>query len=334
MDSSQPCQEIIVMAKIKYHFNSKSLTFEKVHIRWKDRLMKLLSYLATASVFSAVVIIFAYNFFSSPKEKAQQREIEQYKLQFKMLNDRLDRVSKVMEDMQNRDDNIYRVIFEAEPIPGSIRKAATGGADRYAKLEGIDNTGLIVETAKKLDQLSRQLYVQSKSFDEVFNMAKNKEQMMASLPAIVPLKQGVDRIVSGYGYRIHPIYKTMRMHTGIDFTAPRGTPIYATADGVVVSPDKSVSGYGICVIIDHGFGYQTLYGHMNRAGVRPGQKVKRGQVIGYVGSSGLAVAPHLHYEVIKNGKKINPINFFFNDLSPDDYKKVLEVSSRVNQSLS
>ena len=323
------------MAKVKYHFNSKNLTFEKVTLKWKDRAIKLLSYLATGTVFSAVVILIAYNFFNSPKEKAQQREIEQYKLQYKILSDRMDKVNAVLGELQEKDDNIYRVIFEAEPIASSIRNAATGGTDKYSKLEGLKNAEIVIETTKKLDKISRQMYIQSKSFDEVFSMARNKEQMMASLPAIVPIKGGTARIGSGYGYRIHPIYKTMRMHWGIDFTAPRGTPVFAAADGVVVSPDAaSISGYGIVVLLNHGFGYGTQYSQLSRTAVKPGQKVKRGQVIGYVGSTGLAVAPHLHYEVIKNGKKINPINFFFNDLSPEEYKKVLEIASRVTQSLS
>jgi murein DD-endopeptidase MepM/ murein hydrolase activator NlpD len=322
------------MAKVKYHFNPKSLTFEKAQLRWKDRLKKLLSYVATATAFSALVIVIAYNFFSSPKEKAQQREIEQYKLQYKIMNDRLEQLGKVVADLQDKDDNIYRVIFEAEPVPSSVRKASIGGADRYASLEGYDNAESIIETAKKLDRLSRQIYVQSKSFDEVFEMAKNKEKIVASLPAIVPISRGIDRIVSGYGFRIHPIYKTLRMHTGIDFTAPKGTPVYATADGVVVGNPAGMSGYGITIIVNHGFGYQTLYAHLSRVAVKPGTKVKRGQVVGYVGSTGLSVAPHLHYEVMKNGKKINPVNFFFNDLSPEDYKRVLEASSKVTQSLS
>jgi murein DD-endopeptidase MepM/ murein hydrolase activator NlpD len=240
----------------------------------------------------------------------------------------------VVADLQDKDDNIYRVIFEAEPVPSSVRKASIGGADRYASLEGYDNAESIIETAKKLDRLSRQIYVQSKSFDEVFEMAKNKEKIVASLPAIVPISRGIDRIVSGYGFRIHPIYKTLRMHTGIDFTAPKGTPVYATADGVVVGNPAGMSGYGITIIVNHGFGYQTLYAHLSRVAVKPGTKVKRGQVVGYVGSTGLSVAPHLHYEVMKNGKKINPVNFFFNDLSPEDYKRVLEASSKVTQSLS
>ncbi|MCX6273311.1 MAG: peptidoglycan DD-metalloendopeptidase family protein [Bacteroidetes bacterium] len=322
------------MAKVKYHFNSKSLTFEKVSLKWRDYFMKLMSYLATGAVFSAVVILIAYNFFNSPKEKAQQREIEQYKLQYKILNDRLDKINGVLTELQEKDDNIYRVIFEAEPISSSIRKAAQGGSNKYAKLEGLKNSEILVETTKKLDLIARQMYVQSKSFDEVFYMARNKEQMMACLPAIVPIRGGTARIVSGYGFRIHPIYKTLRMHYGIDFTAPKGTPVFATADGTVVTPEAGMSGYGIVVELNHGFGYQTTYSHLSRVAVRPGQKVKRGEVIGYVGSTGLAVAPHLHYEVMKNGKKINPVNFFFNDLSPEEYKKVLEIASRVTQSLS
>ncbi len=323
------------MAKVKYHFNTKSLTFEKVRIKWKDRLLKMLSYLATGLVFSVLVMLFAYNLLDSPKERAQQREIEQYKLQYKILNDRLESMSNILAELQEKDDNIYRVIFEAEPIPSSVRQAAQGGSNRYAPLEELDNSGTIVETAKKLDQIARQMYVQSKSFDEVFSMAKDKEKMMACLPAIVPIKGGTERIASGYGYRMHPIYKMVKMHWGVDLVATQGTPVFAAGDGVVIAPDfSSGSGYGIVVLLDHGYGYQTQYSHLSRVAVRPGEKVKRGQVIGYVGSTGLSVAPHLHYEVIKNGKKINPINFFFNDLSPEEYRKVIEISSRGGQSLS
>jgi murein DD-endopeptidase MepM/ murein hydrolase activator NlpD len=321
------------MAKIKYHFNPKSLTFEKAKITIKDRILKLLGYLAASVAFSSLVMLLAYNFLDSPKEKKLKREIDQYEFQYKLLSDRMNKVQGAIDDLQHRDDNIYRTIFEADPIPSSVRKAGFGGSERYAELKGFDNTELITETTKKLDQITSQLYVQSKSFDEVWNMARNKSQMMNSIPAIVPIRNGANKIVSGFGRRFHPLLKTLHFHTGIDITSPRGTPIYASGDGVVVEI-KGMSGYGNVVVINHGFGYQTLYAHMSKKAVKPGQKVTRGQCIGYVGSTGMSTAPHLHYEVIKNGTKINPINFFFKDLSPQEYENVIESSGKVNQALS
>jgi len=321
--------------KHHYHFNTKSLTFEKVRVTVKEKVKRFLSVVAMGTVFSSVVLLLAYNFFNSPKEKMLEREIEQYKLQYEILNERMERVNKVLSDIENRDDNIYRVIFEAEPLPGSVRAASYGGSDRYAKLEGYDNSKLIVETTQKLDVLSRRLYVQSKSYDEVLEMAKNKSQMMACLPAIMPIKNGVDKICSGFGYRLHPIYKTLHLHTGIDIISPRGTPVYATGDGVVSTPSgNSLTGYGINVVINHGYGYQTLFGHLSKKFVTEGQKIKRGQLIGYVGSTGMSTAPHLHYEVWKSGTKINPVNYFYNDLSSEEYEKVIELSSKITQSLS
>ncbi|HPS46164.1 MAG TPA: M23 family metallopeptidase [Bacteroidales bacterium] len=325
------------MAKKKhhYHFNTKSLTFEKVRVTVKQKVKRFLSVVAMGAVFSSVVLLLAYNFFNSPKEKMLEREIEQYKLQYEILNERMERVNKVLSDIESRDDNLYRVIFEAEPLPSSVRSASYGGSDRYAKLEGYDNSKLIVETTQKLDVLSRRLYVQSKSYDEVLEMAKNKSQMMACLPAIMPIKNGVDKICSGFGYRLHPIYKTLHLHTGIDIISPRGTPVYATGDGVVSTPSgNSLTGYGINVVINHGYGYQTLFGHLSKKFVTEGQKIKRGQLIGYVGSTGMSTAPHLHYEVWKSGTKINPVNYFYNDLSSEEYEKVIELSSKITQSLS
>jgi murein DD-endopeptidase MepM/ murein hydrolase activator NlpD len=242
-------------------------------------------------------------------------------------------VSTVLADMQDRDDNIYRVIFEAEPIPNSIRKAGFGGVDRYKELEGYLNSDLIIETTKKLDQLSKQIYIQSKSFDEVVKLVKNKETMLASIPAIQPISnKDLKHVPSGFGWRTDPIYKTQEFHPGIDFTANTGTEIYSTGDGVVSRADNMAQGYGNHVVIKHGFGYETLYGHMTKYIVRPGQKVKRGELIGYVGSTGRSTGPHVHYEVIKNGQKANPVNYFYQDLSPAEYQKLIEISSRASQS--
>lgn len=323
------------MAKVKYQFNTKSLTIEKVRMSLKDRLLKVLSVMTAGLVFSAVVIFIAYNFFNSPKEKMQQREIEQYKLQFEILNDRLDQMARVLEDLEDRDDNIYRVIFEAEPIPSPTRQAGYGGVDRYARLQGFKNSDIITETTKKLDNIANRIYVQSKSFDEVFKLAKNKEKMLACMPAIQPVNnKDLKRIASGFGWRSHPILKRRIFHYGIDFTAPRGTNIYATGDGVVVEAKRARGGYGNCIVIDHGYGYETLYAHLYKFNVRRGEKVKRGQIIGTVGNTGLSVGSHLHYEVHKNGKKVNPVYYFYNDLTPEEYDKVIELASKDNQVLS
>ena len=239
----------------------------------------------------------------------------------------------VLDDIQQRDDNIYRTIFEADPIPKSIRKQGFGGVNRYKKFAGYSNSDIIISTTKKIDQLTKQLYLQSKSFDDIINLTKDKSKMLASIPAIQPVSnKQLSRMASGYGYRIHPIYKTRKMHAGMDFSAKTGTEIYATGDGVISKVRRSKRGYGNHVKINHGFGYETLYAHMSKYIVRKGQKVKRGEVIGYVGNTGTSVAPHLHYEVHKNKRKINPVNFYYNDLNPEEYEKMIEISLQSNQS--
>jgi murein DD-endopeptidase MepM/ murein hydrolase activator NlpD len=275
-----------------------------------------------------------YQFFDSPKEKRLKLEIQNLTSQYEVINNDMQQVETVLDEIQERDDNIYRVIFEADPIPTSIRKQGFGGVNRYEKLLGLSNSELMINTSKKIDQLTKQLYLQSKSFDEVIDLAKNKSNMLASIPAIQPVaNKDLKRMASGYGYRIHPIYKTRKMHYGMDFSAKTGTEIYATGDGVVSKIKRSKRGYGNYVKINHGFGYETLYAHMSKYIVKRGQKVKRGEVIGYVGNSGISTAPHLHYEVRKDNKKINPMNFYYNDLNPEEYEKMLEISLQSNQSL-
>lgn len=321
------------MPKVKYYFNTHSLKYEKVVVSIRRRVFQVIGFLATAVVFGAVIMTFSYSYFESPREKQMERELSEMEFQYDILNKRLDQVTAVIHDLQRRDDDIYRVIFEAEPIPGPVREAGTGGVNRYSTLEGYSNTRLMVETNKKIDKITKQLYIQSKSFDEIFNLARNKNEMLASIPAIQPISnKDLTKMASGFGYRIHPIYKTARMHHGIDFTAPVGTEIYSTGNGKVYSIEKTGRGYGNNVVIDHGYGYKTLYAHLSKIVVKRGQKLVRGELIGYVGSTGTSTAPHLHYEVIKNGVKINPINFFFNDLTPAEYEKMLEMSSQVNQS--
>lgn len=322
------------MAKEKYHYNPASLSYEKVGISFRKRMMRTAIILLVSFLYAVVVLFIAYYFFDSPKERMLQREITHYKLQYDIMNDRLDHIQTVMEDVQDRDDNIYRVIFEAEPIPSSVRKAGFGGADRYARLEGYKNSDIIIEASRKIDQIISQLYIQSKSFDEVFEMAKNKAKMLASTPAIQPVRnKDLKRLSSYYGYRIDPFYKVIKFHEGVDFSAHVGTEIYATGDGVVKRVRKSRRGYGNTIMIDHGYSYETFYAHTDKILVIKGQKVKRGQVIATVGNTGKSTAPHLHYEVRKNGRAVDPINYFFNDLTPEEYEKILVLSQRPSQTM-
>jgi murein DD-endopeptidase MepM/ murein hydrolase activator NlpD len=318
--------------KVKYFYNTHTLSYEKVKLSWGITLLRVFGFLCAAAVFSVIIMYFAYTYFDSPKEKLLKRELAQMKVQYKSLNNRMKNIDKVLADLQDRDDNIYRVIFEAEPIPKDVRQAGFGGANLYNKLEGFDNSELMMTTTQTLDKLSREMYVQSKSYDEIKKRIENKAQMLQSIPAIQPVSnKNLMRIASGFGYRIDPIYKIMNFHSGLDFTAPTGTPIYATGDGVVSLSRYDNSGYGMHVVINHGYGYQTLYGHMSRMKVNAGQTVKRGDVIGYVGSTGKSTGPHCHYEVIKGGNKIDPVNFFYNDLSPAEYEKMLQQAAKSNQ---
>ena len=290
-------------------------------------------FLSASAFFAAIMFIAFFNFIDSPKERILIREIDNMTLQYELMNEKLSQVSTVLDNVQDRDDNIYRVIFEAEPIPSSIRKAGIGGVNRYEKLEGYNNSELIISTAKKLDQISKQLYIQSKSFDEVIEMATKKSDMLASIPAIQPVtNKELKRLSSGFGRRIDPYYKKPKFHYGVDFSAPQGTPIYATGNGTIKKTKKSRRGFGNHIVIDHGYGYESLYAHMQKYTVRKGQKVKRGDLIGYVGNSGKSTAPHLHYEVHKDGRKVNPAYYFHNDLTPEDFDRMLELAAQENQS--
>ena len=320
------------MAKIRYQFNTKSLSYERVKMSVKDRVLQLLSFFGTGLVFAAVGVLIAYNTIDSPREKALEREVDKLRFEYDLLNQRLSQMNIVLEDLQDRDDNIYRVIFEADPIPDEVRMAGFGGINRYRKYRNMENADLVTETMKKADVLAKQLVVQSKSYDEIYEMVKKKTAMLMAIPAIQPVNnKDLKRMASGFGYRTDPIYKTTKFHAGMDFAAPVGTEIYATGDGTVVRADSDASGYGNHVRIQHGYGYLTLYGHMSRIKVRAGQKVKRGDVIGYIGNTGKSVGPHLHYEVHKNGTPVNPINFYYSDLSPEEYAKMIELSSTENQ---
>ncbi|NQU34954.1 MAG: M23 family metallopeptidase [Bacteroidetes bacterium] len=322
------------MAKKKYIFNNKSLSYEESKTSSLLRIFRGLLFLITALAFSIALIIGSYTFFESPKERMLKSEISQYELQYQIMNDRLVNLQELVDEMADRDDNIYRVIFEAEPISIEERQAGYGGVDRYVKLEGYNNSELLIETARKLDKLASELYVQSKSFDDVYEMARNKEKMLACIPAIQPVNnKELKRLSSYYGYRIDPIYKINKFHAGVDFSAPQGTPIYSSGAGRVVKTNHSRRGYGNTVTIDHGYGYRTFYAHIKDIKVKKGEIVNRGQIIATVGNTGKSTAPHLHYEVRKNNRTINPIYYFFNDLSPDEFETILTLSKLPNQSL-
>jgi murein DD-endopeptidase MepM/ murein hydrolase activator NlpD len=272
--------------------------------------------------------------FESPKEKELKRELEFVKLNEQLHNKKITQLQQVLEEIQERDNNIYRLYFEVNPIPEEQRKAGFGGVNRYKALEGFDNSEMIIDVTKNMDVLSKQLYIQSKSLDEIVKLAENKEELLASIPAIMPVKkQDLTRMASGYGWRSDPFTKARKKHFGMDFTAPRGTPIYATGDGKVVRADQRSSGFGKHIRIDHGFGYISLYAHMSKYNVRRGQRVKRGDLIGFVGNTGRSQAPHLHYEISKNGRKINPINFYYGNLSPEEFEAMQKAAQIEGQSL-
>lgn len=320
------------MSKIRYRYNTKTLSYEKAITPIRTRIFRVISFLGTASVIGVIAVIIAFKYFDSPKEKQLRRDIERMQLQYNLLGRRVDQMNLVMEDLASRDNNIYRAILESDSIPDAIRKAGFGSMDRYQSLEGFDYSSLMVSLTQKVDRLEKQMYIQSKSYDDVIKMAKGKEKLIASIPAIMPISnKDLRHAPGGFGWRTHPIYKTPEFHPGMDFAAPEGTEIYATGDGVVTAADNKSQGYGNHVVIDHGFGYETLYGHMSRIAVKPGQVIKRGQVIGYVGSTGLSTAPHCHYEVHKNGELMNPLNYYYNDLSPEEYAKLVELSNESGQ---
>jgi len=313
-----------------YHFNPHTLKYEKVIVSISERVKKISFTMLSGVVLGVLFTLLWIYAFGSPKEKSLKREVAQYRRQMDVINRHVERADKVLADLERRDDGLYRVIFGAEPLRDSVPFTAL--------LTTGDNVDRILRyTTAKIDTLCNRLYVQSLSMDEVYEMARNKQERMAAMPAIMPIKKTQCQIVSGFGYRYHPILRYMRMHTGIDLSAHSGVPIYATGDGVVelAGPNaEGYAGYGTVCVIDHGFGFKTLYAHMGRVHVRKGQHVRRGEQIGVVGTSGLSQGPHLHYEVMQNNKKVNPVYFFFNDLTPSEYEQVIELANQENQCLS
>lgn len=319
------------MSKKKFHYNPQTLSYEQIDHTWAYKFKRVLVYLM-ASLFGGVIFFAVFlGFFSSPREKRLQQERKQLMAQYSLLDKQLEEMQHVMSDLQERDNNLYRVVFQAEPIPLSSRM---GGANRpyfYEELAKMTNEELAVSVTKKIDMLEKQLYVQSKSYDELIKLANENEKRLECIPAIQPvLNKDLKRVASGYGWRIDPIYHTRRFHQGMDFTAPIGTDVYATGNAVVTFTGWK-SGYGNCVILNHGYGYETLYAHLHKINVRRGQKVNRGDVIALVGNTGKSTGPHLHYEVHLRGKIMNPQNYYFQDLSPEEYDRMVQLANNAGQ---
>ncbi|RED47900.1 M23 family metallopeptidase [Seonamhaeicola aphaedonensis] len=322
------------MSKVKYYYDPESLSYRKVERKKRRTFKYVMVFLMAAALFGFFANFIIGQYIESPKEKALKRELLNMKFQYEILNKKMDEAEAVLANVADRDNNIYRVYFEANPIPEAQRKAGFGGINRYKDLEGYDNSKLIIESSKRIDILQKQIVVQSKSLDEIAALAEEKEKLLAAIPAIQPVSnEDLTRMASGYGMRTDPFTKARKMHWGMDFTAPRGTPVYASGDGKVVRADSRASGYGKHIRIDHGFGYTSLYAHLFKYNVRKNQKVKRGDLIGFVGSTGRSEAPHLHYEIFKDGKRINPINFYYGSLTAEEFSKMLEHASLENQSL-
>ena len=317
--------------KTYYFYNPNTLNYERFYPSTKDRILTVLRHLSTGIAFGVVTFFVMMYMIDSPMESQLRKENRLLQTQYEVLQLRLDNALDVLNDIQQRDENLYRAIFQAESILESVRKSGFGGSDRYEHLMELSNSELIVSTAKKMDMLRKQLYVQSNSLNELIEMGKSQEERTKCIPAIQPIaNKDLKRTASGYGMRIDPIYRTPHFHSGMDFSAKVGTDIYATGNGKVVYSGWK-QGYGKCVIIDHGFGYETLYGHMNKFNVRVGQKVVRGEVIGEVGNTGKSTGPHLHYEVIVRGKYDNPAKYYYMDLTPEEYDLMLQIAENHGQ---
>jgi murein DD-endopeptidase MepM/ murein hydrolase activator NlpD len=323
------------MARIKYYYDTETCKYERIKVSKWDIFLNSLGIFSLSLVLAIGILFIASTYFESPQVSLLKKENQELLIYYDALQKDLSQMKGMVSSLQERDDNIYRVIFEADPIPSTIRQAGVGGTDRYRALreEKLEREDLVVGTYGKIDNLKKQMYIQTKSYDDILQMAKNKADMLASIPSIQPIpNKDLKRLASGYGQRMHPILKVRRMHAGCDFSAPQGTPIYATGNGTIITA-RFYKTSGNMVKIDHGYGYITKYFHLSKFAVKEGKKVKRGDIIGYVGNTGLSKAPHCHYEVWKNKRHINPINYFYNDVSDEEYEKLLELASVENESL-
>lgn len=324
------------MARIKYYYDTETCRYERVKVSRWDIFLNLLGFLSVSLILAVGIIIVSNTYFDSPKEAQLKKENSELRFYYEMMEKEVTNVQKVLAALQDRDDEVYRNIMGSEPIPSSIRQAGVGGAERYKNIieSDLEREKLILGMMQELDKIKKQMYIQTKSYDEILEMAKSKEERMAAVPAIQPIpNKDLKRLASGFGMRMHPTLKVMRMHEGCDFSAPRGTPIYATGDGEIIRISSTFGGFGNLVVIDHGYGFVTKYAHMSSFNVKRGDKVKRGDCIGFVGNTGVSTAPHLHYEIHYKGEPINPVHYFYQDVTDGEYEKLLELSSRENQSL-
>jgi len=324
------------MSKVKYYYDPDTLSYRKIEPKKSRRYRNLSIFVLGAALFGFLGLVFLLNtnILNTPKELSLQREAKNYELQFELLDRKLQQIEQVLGNIEDRDNNIYRLYFEANPIPEEQRRAGFGGINRYKSLEGFNNSEMIIATTKRLDVIQKQMVIQSRSLDEITKLAEEKEKLLAAIPAIQPVNnEELTRMASGYGWRSDPFTKARKMHWGMDFTAPKGIPIYATGDGKVTRADNNASGYGKHIRIEHGYGYMSLYAHLSKYNVKRGQKIKRGDLIGFVGSTGRSEAPHLHYEVWKEDKRINPINFYYGSLSAEEFENMLKYATQENQSL-
>ena len=322
------------MKKIKYFFNTHTLRFEKVEVPLRVRLLQSFGFIGASIVTGVIIVMVMFQYIDSPKEKLLRQQNQDYKESYSVLQERVKQLELQMNELENRDNDVYRSIFEADPIPDSARVKAMEAKKEVQLIQNLSNEDLLESMVGQLNNLSLRMAYQTKSFTEITDMVKNKEKLLKAIPAIQPIRNNnLNRVASGFGYRVDPLYKDYRLHAGLDFAAPSGTPIYATADGVVQAAGFNTDGYGNKVVINHGYGYQTLYGHMVRVKTRVGQRVKRGEVIGYIGSTGKSTGPHCHYEVIKRGTKVDPVYYFYNDLTPAQFDRILKAAATNKQSL-
>ncbi len=324
------------MSRIKYYYDTETCKYERIRINKGDVFLNILGFMSLVFIAGICLVIVFDTYFESPRSARLKKENEELRYYYDMLSKDMERTHDMLGSLQERDNNVYRTIFEADPIPLSIRNAGVGGVERYREMmeSGLDREEVIISTFAKIDQLKRQLYIQTKSYDDILGMAGDKEKMLSAIPAIQPVSnKELRRLASGFGMRVHPIYKVKMMHPGIDFSAPQGTPVYATGGGKVSVVKTNFAGYGNQIIIDHGYGYQTRYAHLQDFNIKQGQKVERGQCIGYVGNTGTSTAPHLHYEIFKEGERVNPVHYFYQDINADEYEKLVQLASIENQSL-
>lgn len=324
------------MSKVKYYYDPDTLSYRKIEPN-KSRRYRNVAFLVLGSIFLGLIgliLLLNTNLVNTPRELSLNREVKNYELQFELLDKKMQQIEEVLANIEDRDNNIYRLYFEANPIPEEQRRAGFGGINRYKSLEGFNNSEMVIATTKRLDIIKKQMAIQSKSLEEIALLAKEKEKLLAAIPAIQPINNdNLTRMASGFGWRSDPFTKARKMHRGMDFTAPKGSPIYASGDGKIIRADNNSSGFGKHIRIDHGYGYLSLYAHLSKYNVKKGQKVKRGDLIGFVGSTGRSEAPHLHYEIWKDKDRINPINFYYGSLSAVEFENMLKYANQENQSL-